>query len=370
MNVSKSLNNRLRTTLLGQSRWAIQAREQIARFAAVDASVLVAGPTGAGKELIARAIHEQSPRADNPFIPVCCTTITSQLFASQLFGHCKGAFTGAEHSAMGCFRAADGGTIFLDEIGELELEMQAKLLRVVQERAVVPVGSSASQPVDFRLVCATNRDLKQEVSAGRFREDLYFRINVVSMEAGRLKDRAEDIVVLAEHFLEQFASRSGFPRKRLSPGALELLTAYDWPGNVRELKHVLERAMIACDGDLMTLPHMQKMLAEIRLPAPWAGQRTFEQDAPTARSATVASAIEAWPPEAPASFEFDTTSVAEWKTLDAVERAHICSTLERVFYNQSAAARLLGISRQSLLRKVKAHRIELPLRSNPLDRQR
>ncbi len=212
MSVSKILTPRLSTKLLGQSRWAVHAREQIARFAAVDASVLIHGPTGAGKEVIARAIHEQSPRANEPFIPVCCTTITNQLFASQLFGHCKGAFTGAEHAAMGCFRAADGGTIFLDEIGELELDMQAKLLRVVQERAVVPVGSSTSEPVDFRIVCATNRDLKQEVASGQFREDLYFRLNVVSMEACRLKDRPEDIGLLAEHFLEQF----GFRAVRLS----------------------------------------------------------------------------------------------------------------------------------------------------------
>lgn len=362
MTINKILSSRLRTILLGRSRWAVHAREQIARFAAVDASVLVSGPTGAGKEVIARAIHEQSPRANEPFIPVCCTTITSQLFASQLFGHCKGAFTGAEYAAIGCFRAANGGTIFLDEIGELELDMQAKLLRVVQERAVVPVGSHTSLPVDFRIVCATNRDLKREVAAGKFREDLYFRLNVVSMDACPLKDRPEDVGLLAEHFLEQFASRSGFPRKQLSPGALEMLAAYDWPGNVRELKHVLERATIACDGELITAPLMQTMLAEIRLPsAPRSGVQSMFEPPETTTGAT-ASSVETSPSDMPARVSF-ASSLAPWKTLDAVERDHICATLERVFFNQSAAARLLGISRQSLLRKLKTHRIELPSRN-------
>ena len=210
---------------------------------------MITGASGTGKELIARAIHNISPRSPRRFIPVDCASITGPLFASHMFGHFKGAFTGATYNAVGCFRAAEGGTIFLDEIGELDLELQAKLLRVLQERVVTPVGSHDGMPVDVRVIVATNRDLQQDVAAGRFREDLYYRLNVVSIQTRPLRERVEDIEVLAEHFLRRFAVENGMPLKQLSERRKRQLRAYSWPGNVRELENAIERAILFSPGE-------------------------------------------------------------------------------------------------------------------------
>ena len=212
--------------IIGHSEWVEQTRAVIRAVAAFPSSVLITGASGTGKELIARAIHNLSPRSARRFIPVDCASITGPLFASHMFGHLKGAFTGATYNAVGCFRAAEGGTIFLDEIGELDLELQAKLLRVLQERVVTPVGSHDGTPVDVRILAATNRDLRQEVAAGRFREDLYFRLNVVSIQTRPLRERTEDIEILAEHFLRRFAVENGMPWKRLSARGAK---AVAWP---------------------------------------------------------------------------------------------------------------------------------------------
>ncbi len=206
--------------MVGHAPATERLRASVERAARFDANVLITGPSGTGKELVARQLHNLSPRKDARFIPVDCAVLTGELMATQLFGHVAGAFTGASHAAIGCFRAADKGTLFLDELGEMPLCLQAKLLRVLQERSVVPVGSHSPAPVDVRIVAATNRDLKEEVVAGRFREDLYFRLNVVHIHTTALADRRNDIAPLACHFLEQL-SANGHPRKCLSPGAVE-----------------------------------------------------------------------------------------------------------------------------------------------------
>ncbi len=215
-----------RYVIVGHSRWASRIRGRIARAAASAATVLITGPTGTGKELIARAIHAQSRRAGKPFVAVDCAAIAGTLFASQMFGHQKGAFTGAAYESAGYFRGADGGTIFLDEVGELELDLQTKLLRVLQERLVVPVGGHEGIPVNVRVIAATNRDLARAVAAGEFREDLYYRLYVISLTTTPLRDRAEDIEPLACDLLERLAMRNSLPVPRLSPAALKQLHAY------------------------------------------------------------------------------------------------------------------------------------------------
>jgi transcriptional regulator with PAS, ATPase and Fis domain len=208
-------------------------------------NVILNGETGTGKEMVARQIHLNSQRADGVFIPVDCTALCGQILESQLFGHTKGAFTGAVNDTLGFFRAADKGTIFLDEIGEIELDLQAKLLRVLQESRVTPVGSTASCPVDVRVICATNRDLKEMVRQGTFRADLYFRLNVFRIELPALRHRKEDVRLLADHFLRKQAELYQEPLKSLTPDALEILEGYHWPGNVRELANAMEYAFIA-----------------------------------------------------------------------------------------------------------------------------
>lgn len=212
-------------------------------------SVIILGETGTGKEMVARQIHERGHRRSKPFIPVDCTALNGSILQSQLFGHVKGSFTGAVSDTLGFFRAADGGTIFLDEIGELDLEMQAKLLRVLQESAVTPMGSTKAHPIDVRVLCATHRDLKQMIKAGKFRADLFFRLNIVTLELPPLRERREDILPLCRHFLEKQAALYDEPVKRLSPAAVQVLKGYSWPGNIRELANVMEHAHILSRTD-------------------------------------------------------------------------------------------------------------------------
>jgi transcriptional regulator with PAS, ATPase and Fis domain len=234
-----------------------------------ECSIIIFGETGAGKELVARQIHTKSHRAAKIFVPVDCTALSGHIFESQLFGHVKGSFTGAICDTLGFFRAADGGTIFLDEIGEIGLDLQAKLLRVLQESAVVPVGATKPCPVNVRVICATNRDLRQMVREGAFRADLYFRLNVMKLEVPPLRERKEDIPALAEYFLDSQAKLYDEPGKTLHPETLKILQRYYWPGNVRELANAMEYAYIKSKTPVVepaALP-VEVLLGEVLLPA-------------------------------------------------------------------------------------------------------
>jgi len=247
--------------LVGKSRAMERLRGLAARAARSGASVLVTGDTGTGKELLARAIHEESPRARAPFVAVSCAAFPEALLESELFGHVRGAFTGADRDARGLFAAADGGTLFLDEVGETSAGLQAKLLRALQEREVRPVGGTRSRRVDVRVIAATNRDLEEEVQRGRFRQDLYFRLAVFPVRMPSLRERAEDVIPLARHFLDRHGRQEDKAGCRLSHEAEELLALHPWPGNVRELENEVQRALALVEaGDTLGAEHLSERL--------------------------------------------------------------------------------------------------------------
>jgi formate hydrogenlyase transcriptional activator len=240
-------------TIVGSSESLRQVLSQVDKVSPTDSTVLILGETGTGKELIASAIHKRSRRSAKAFIRVNCAAIPPSLIAAELFGHEKGAFTGALQRRAGRFESADGGTIFLDEIGELSPETQLALLRVLQERELERVGSSRPVPVDVRVVTATNRDLEMAVHAGTFRQDLFYRLNVFPIRVPPLRERKNDIPLLVEYLVERFARRAGKTINRIEKKTLHILRAYDWPGNVRELQNVIERAVILCDGETFSV---------------------------------------------------------------------------------------------------------------------
>ena len=341
------MNYELPSLLVGKSAWTQEVRSLISHVAEHQYSVLISGPSGTGKELIAREIHVQGNRAEQPFIPVNCAAISGSLFSSQLFGHVRGAFTGADYEALGCFRAAECGTIFLDEVGELDFDCQAKLLRVLQERIVVPVGAHTGAPVDVRVVAATNRDLQEEVRAGRFRLDLYYRLNVLAIESLPLKRRVADVEALADHFLEKAAVDSGLPRKRLSAAALALLQSYNWPGNVRELQNMIERAVVFSHDDV---------LAPTAFPQIVDGDASLSREASESHVGTTAGSVSCGTgANGTNSTEHD---ILPWRTLAEMEEKYIRQTLERTSNNRSAAARMLNVDRKLLARKIKKYSIE------------
>jgi formate hydrogenlyase transcriptional activator len=239
--------------IVGESTPLKSVLQQVALVAPTDATVLILGETGTGKELVARAIHRLSNRSSRPFIRVNCAAIPPSLIASELFGHEKGAFTGALQRRLGRFEAANGGTIFLDEIGELPMETQIALLRVIQERELERIGSSQSIAVDVRIIAATNRDLEAAVAAGAFREDMFYRLNVFPIHVPALRERLEDIPLLVAHLIERLAKRAGKEFRTIKMNTIELLQAYDWPGNIRELQNVIERSVILSAGDVFSI---------------------------------------------------------------------------------------------------------------------
>jgi DNA-binding NtrC family response regulator len=299
-------------SLIGQSHQMVEIYKLVARVADLDTTALIQGETGTGKELVARAIHDASPRADRPFVVVDCAALPESLFESELFGHERGAFTGAHAVRAGLLETSDGGTCFLDEIGELTAPLQAKLLRTLQERTIRRVGGNESIPVDIRIVAATNRDLRKLVAEGAFRDDLYYRLNVVTITVPPLRERPHDIPLLAQHFLEKFARGAGRSVKHLASEVLLLLAGYHWPGNVRELEHVIERAVALSSSEIL-LPD--------DLPEHLRGRSERAILLPAARM-----------------------------TLEEVKRWYVNKMLEESGGNKLRAAELLGIDRRTLYR--------------------
>jgi DNA-binding NtrC family response regulator len=339
------------TVIVGSSPTTVRLRAEINRFAPFSSNVLITGPSGTGKELVARQIHARSSRADQPFIPVDCASMSGELMSSQLFGHVAGAFTGANCDALGCFRAANRGTIFLDEIGELEFSLQAKLLRVLQEHVVTPVGSHQGEPVDVRVVAATNRNLRLDVTEGRFREDLYYRLDVVHLRTTALRERPGDICELAANFLGQLAG-DGLPKCSLSPAASAVLVEFPWPGNVRQLRNVLEQAAIDSESPVITADLLRRIMKLTLGPA---GSESPQIDTCAATMTEETFTLV----EAPSTIDRRPRSAnGHWLSLEEIERDHIVRTLEHTYNNRSAAARLLGITRQSLLRKMKRYALD------------
>lgn len=246
--------------IIGQSTTLAEVFKVLGKVAPTDSTVLVTGESGTGKELLVRALHANSRRAEKPFVPINCGAIPKELLESELFGHEKGAFTHAIRSRPGRFELADGGTIFLDEIGEMDLSLQVKILRVLQEKEIERVGGSGCKKVDVRIVAATNRDLEAEVAAGRFREDLYYRLNVIPLHLPPLRERGRDVLLLARHFLNHFCTKKSRPPLGLDETVRRILSAYAWPGNVRELENFMERLSILVDGDVV---HMEDLPPKI-----------------------------------------------------------------------------------------------------------
>jgi len=308
--------------IIGRSKTMLDLLETVALVAPTEASVLITGESGTGKELIATALHANSPRREKPFIKVNCAAIAETLLESELFGHEKGAFTGADRRKEGRFKLADGGTIFLDEISEMSVAMQAKLLRVLQEKEVQRVGGEEIFTVDVRVLAATNRDLKQEMETGRFREDLYFRLNVVTLQVPPLRERREDIPLLTQSFLHRFAEKNRKRIKGFTPQAMDRIVRYLWPGNVRELMNTVERGVILCHGDYLS-----------------------EEDLPlTLREEAFKEPLKEEPTTIPANV-----------SLEEIEKSTILKTLESTKGNKSEAARRLNITRRTLHKKLKKY---------------
>jgi DNA-binding NtrC family response regulator len=316
-----------------------RVRAVLDRIAASTISVLILGETGVGKEVLAEAVHHRSPRAARPFLRLNCAALSDTLLESELFGHERGAFTGADRAKAGLLETADGGTVFLDEIGELPMATQVALLRVIEQREVMRVGALASRPIDVRFVAATHRDLSAEIAAGRFRQDLYFRLNGITLAIPPLRARLSELEALTRLFLQRAAAGLGAPVPAIAPDALALLRGHRWPGNIRELRNVIERAVLLAAGGAIGADHivLETRAAEPAMPA----TAMFAAATPAAPSAT--------------------GSLSELRReTAAAERDRILAALARAAGNQKAAAELLGISRRTLGNKLDQYAIPRP----------
>ncbi len=308
--------------MVGKNPQMLEIFSLIERVAPYPVSLLISGETGTGKEMVARAIHELSPRQPKNFVVADCTAIPETLFESELFGYVRGAFTGADRNKRGLFEEADGGTVFLDEISEIPLTAQAKLLRVLQDQRFQSLGSTRKVQVDVRVIAATNRDLRMLISHSQFREDLYQRLNVIEIMLPPLRERKEDITLLAYSFLEKFNKKFGKAVRGISQQTQKMLIQYPWPGNVRELEHVIERATMLTQNNFINVGEMPDSLKNF---------------------------------QAATAFPFAATTI---QNLDALEKNHIIKVLEQVKYNKQQAAKILGLNRPALYRKLKRHSIK------------
>ena len=315
--------------LLGESPQIRKLRNQTRKLARSQAPVFISGESGSGKELVARMIHLQGPRADGPFIAVNCGAIPSELMESEFFGHKKGSFTGATNDKQGLFQAANGGTLFLDEVADLPLDMQVKLLRAIQEKAVRPIGSDRELPVDVRVLSATHKDLALEVQREHFRNDLYYRINVIQVNIPPLRERQDDIELLANHFLQHFADDCGLPAPTLAKSTLDALKKYPFPGNVRELENILERAFTLCDENAIQLEDLQLPSADTPLSSIGSANVPTRNGHPTEAIDCLDSYLE------------------------EIEKEVICATLEKTKWNRTAAAKKLGLTFRSFRYRLK-----------------
>jgi two-component system nitrogen regulation response regulator NtrX len=338
----RALKRRLdeRYVMVGESPALRRLRAEIEQAAPSNGRALIFGENGTGKELVARAIHAGSRRASGPFVEVNCAAIPEELIESELFGHVKGAFTGALAARKGKFELADGGTLFLDEIGDMSLKTQAKVLRALQERRIEPVGGTGSVEVDVRVIAATNKNLEEEIRKGRFRDDLFFRLNVIPFHVPPLRERREDIPLLARHFMGQLSAEHGRRPRTLAPAALAALSQLPWPGNVRELRNIIERLVIMAPGDTIELGHLP------------------------------ASLLEALPVESPTAPA--TAGAEEGGTLaearETFERRYILGKYRECGGNMSRTAEALGVERSNLYRKMKAYGL-LPSRRGPAEEE-
>ncbi len=312
--------------IIGKSPQMKALFQQVQRVAATDSTILITGESGTGKGLLARYIHEHSNRKDFPFVSVDCSTLVPTLFESELFGHVKGAFTGAEANKIGKFELANGGTLFLDEIGNVNLELQAKLLKAVEEKEISRVGSHRVTRVDVRIIAATNKDLRQEVEKGTFREDLFFRLNVLALRTPPLRERTGDIPELVRYFLKLFGEKYNRPNLKITPSVLAIFDKYRWPGNVRELENIIERLVIFSRDNVIDVEDLN--LAGVRI-----GERI-----PTSKEKREAT-----------EYDFED----EVLSLNEMEKRHILRVLKKTNGNRSEAARLLGIDRKTLRQKLK-----------------
>src|SRR5687768_5497154 len=315
--------------IVGQSKQMKDVFGKIQRAAPVDSTVLVLGESGTGKELVAQALHHNSNRKKGPFVAVNCAAVPATLVESELFGHVRGAFTGATDKRMGRFEQADGGTLFIDEIGDFEIGLQAKLLRVLETLTLTPVGGHEDRKVNVRVLAATSRDIRKMVAEGTFREDLYYRLNVVTITLPPLRDRPDDVAILVEHFLREISAKKHTPPKKISPEVMRRFQQYRWPGNVRELRNALESMMVLAEGDLLTERDLPERIAE-------------------------ASHEVAVPKEIPTGL-----------TMEELEKLAITKALDQCAGNRTHAANRLGISVRTLQRKLRQYELERRVKPFP-----